>query len=48
MFTGFSPNTFGEFLQELFCVTPYIFPACIGFLSFKKAVQFLMDMLKGA
>ena len=48
MFTGFSPDTFGEFIQELFSITPYILPACIAFLGFKKAVQFLLDVLKGA
>ncbi len=48
MFTGFSPETFGDFIKELFSITPYILPACIAFLGFKKAVQFLLDVLKGA
>lgn len=48
MFSGFSPDTFGDFIKELLSVTPYIFPACIAFLGFKKAVQFLLDVLKGA
>ena len=48
MFTGFSPDTFGDFLNELFSITPYILPCCIAFLGFKKGVQFLLDLLKGA
>lgn len=48
MFTGFSPDTFEEFLLELFSITPYILPAAIAYLGFRKAVQFLFDVLKGA
>lgn len=48
MFSGFSPDTFESFLAELFSITPYILPACIGFLGLKKAVQFLLEILKGA
>ena len=48
MYSGFSPDTFLEFLQELFSIVPYIIPASIAYLGLRKSVQFLFDMLKGA
>lgn len=48
MFSGVSYETFGDFLAELFSITPYILPACIAYLGIRKAVQFLLDTLKGA
>ena len=48
MFEGVSFDTFGDFLNELFSITPYILPAAIGFLGVRKAVLFFFDIVRSA
>lgn len=48
MFEGVSFDTFGDFINELFSITPYLIPAALGYLGFRKAVRFFIDVLKNA
>lgn len=48
MFEGVSYDTFGDFLIELFSITPYIIPAALGYLGVRKAVLFFFEIVRSA